>query len=897
MINISFDNPWLLLIAIPLFGFIIAAYCIAIGKENRTKHIVASFVLHLIMAACIVLSTAGTVLTCILTKTEVYVVADVSYSASANLDKVNDYVKKVEKGLPRNAKMGVVCFGKDQVLFTDLGEKLGDVKDAQVDNSATDIVAALDYASSLFSEDVIKRIVLITDGKQTGGDEATELVGAVEKLYSQNVYVDAMYLDDNLSPTAKEVQIDTASFMQSTYLNHETTARVMVQTTYETPAVVTLYRDGEKVKELAERLTVGLNVVTFNLFTGARGSYDYEVRVQAAGDELDRNNVYEFTQTVSGNMRVMLLTGNSTDEAELQKLYGEKATIDAFGVGDDVPFTVEQLCKYDEIVVSDFNVDTLEYDTTFLDSVNTVTQKYGKSLLTFGDLSIQNQDDNETLTRFGGMLPVDYGNPNQGAKLLSIVLDISLSMDSRGHLLMAKQAVEQLLELLEYDKDYVSITYFADKIYPTDGAAVFTRDVKDGILEDLERIESKHGTAIEEGLRVGYGEIIPYVQRIANKQLVLISDGLRFSGSTADLGLEAATNKGYGIVTTTVLTNSRAAADLANLEEEKAGFDLMKDIATQGGGKFYHAKTTQEAKDIVVSEIASDFTESVVLDRPSQVLLARASDKVLKGLENASFAPITSYVNSKKKGGSTMVLSTMYTNTANVSFEVPLYAYWKYGSGKISTFTSGLSTAWSSTFRNETGEKFLTNVFATNVPEQKIENPYIVEMDFDGIHATVTLTPAVVDLDAVATVEVTTPDGKSYTDEMIFYATGYTYRFSASELGKYTVKVNYAYANVEFPSETSFHATYATEYDRFATFDPADLYAAIRNRGTVSENGEITLVNDEKAASTYTVQCTVPLLVVAVSLFVVDVAVRKLKWADIKGLFKRDKKNVGGEKK
>ncbi|MBQ9729898.1 MAG: VWA domain-containing protein [Clostridia bacterium] len=896
MINISFDNPWLLLLAIPVFGFIIAGYCIAIGKENRTKHIVASFVLHLVMAACIVLSTAGTVLTCVLTKTEVYVLADVSYSANANLDTVNGYVQKVKKGLPKNAEMGVICFGKDQQLVTEMGEKIVSVKEAQVDESATDIVSALEYASTLFSEDVIKRIVLITDGKQTGGEAAAELVNAVEKLYAQNVYVDAMYVNDNLSPNAKEVQISTASYMQSTYLNHETKAQVMVQTTYETPAVVSLYKDGVKVKDVAQRLTVGLNVVNFDLFTAARGTYDYEVRVQAAEDELSLNNAYGFTQTVSGEMRVLLISGNAADEASIETLYGDKATVDAYINTTDVPFTVEQLCKYYEIVISDFDVDTLEYDTTFLDSLNVVTQTYGKSLLTFGDMRIQDQDENETLTTFSGMLPVNYGNANQGAKFLSIVLDISSSMDGRGHFILAKHAVEQLMELLEFEKDYIAVTYFADKVYPFKGATTFTEEVKEEILDDLEVRETKHGTAIEEGLKVGYNEVVPYAQTIANKQVMLISDGLRFSGSDEDLGAVAAGYKSLGIATSTILTNSREVADIQDVEAEYNGLLLMKDIAADGGGKYYHAKTTAEIKKLILTEVAANLTESVVLNKPSTVILSRASDKSLQGVDTQSFAKINSYVNSTPKGGATTVLSTLYVNSENVSTEVPLYAYWKYGNGRVATFTSALSGDWSAAFRNQTGEKFLSNVFATNVPAQKVENPYLVDMVFDGLHATVSLTPAVVDLDAVATVEIVTPNGQSYTDEMVFYATGYTYRFSASELGKYTVRVNYSYANVSFPSEWTFHATYASEYDRFTTFDPAELYAALRNRGVVSEDGEITLVNDEKAASTYVVQCTVPLVMTAVLLFVIDVAVRKLKWADIKGLFKRKKKETGGGK-
>ena len=134
----------------------------------------------------------------------------------------------IDDELPRNAKLGVVCFGKDSELITPLGKEIKDVKTSTVDNSATDIVSALEYTATLFGDETIKRIVLITDGKQTGGDEASALVSAIEKLHAQNVQVDAMYLDDNISPSAKEVQISSVAYMQSTYLNHDATAEIFL---------------------------------------------------------------------------------------------------------------------------------------------------------------------------------------------------------------------------------------------------------------------------------------------------------------------------------------------------------------------------------------------------------------------------------------------------------------------------------------------------------------------------------------------------------------------------------------------------------------------------------------------------------------------------------------------
>ena len=163
MRNISFDNPYLLLIFIPLLLLIVIPFVIAIRKENISKSAVASLVLHIVIAICVTLALAGITYTTVMTETHVWVVADVSYSANRNLDTVDSYIKELEGKLPKNSKMGVICFGKNYETITELGEPIVSVKDSGVDDSATDISSALEYASTLFGNEAVNRIVLITD--------------------------------------------------------------------------------------------------------------------------------------------------------------------------------------------------------------------------------------------------------------------------------------------------------------------------------------------------------------------------------------------------------------------------------------------------------------------------------------------------------------------------------------------------------------------------------------------------------------------------------------------------------------------------------------------------------------------------------------------------------------
>ena len=62
MRNVSFDNWWLLLIAVPLAVAVVVPYLWAIRKENKTKATVTSLILHIVIVCIIALALAGSVI-------------------------------------------------------------------------------------------------------------------------------------------------------------------------------------------------------------------------------------------------------------------------------------------------------------------------------------------------------------------------------------------------------------------------------------------------------------------------------------------------------------------------------------------------------------------------------------------------------------------------------------------------------------------------------------------------------------------------------------------------------------------------------------------------------------------------------------------------------------------
>ena len=908
MRNISFDNPYWLFILIPLAAGVLIPFFISIRKDNRSKSVIASLILHVLILILVGLGVAGTVITTVMTRTEVWVVADLSYSANKSTEDIDRYLAEIRDNLPNNSELGVICFGKDYTVHTELGAELTSVKDAKVDQSATDIATAIEYAGTLFSEDAIKRVILITDGRETVSEDVSGMVAAVEGLVARNIAIDAMYLDSNLDASAREAQLTGVDFHAATYLNHETTADALVQVSFDTRGIVSLYRGGEKLIDRAVELTQGYNVVNFALPTDQAGEFDYELRVSVEGDESSYNNQYSFTQTVSGDIRVLMLASKAEDIAAAHTLFGERAHLDvvmiaakqsefnaakerfkdseSVTVWEDpkkIPCSVEELCLYDEILLASVDIREVYNVSAFIESVETVVSQYGKSLVTVGDAKIQNKTD-ESLESLEDMLPVKFGNSAQDPKLYTIVIDVSRSMFTASRLSVAKQAAIHLLSLLNDEDDVIVVTFAGtvDVLQNTTKASN-----REDIAKKIMAIDPEQGTSVGGGLAAAIEKML--AQDHDKKQVMLISDGMNYTAEKIEINGKVMTPVQ---IADYMYQNDVYVSAMNPYNQEAAGIKLLQDIAHAAGGEYYYIKDEAALTELIFTDIADDVTESVI-EKETPVHIKKPLDDVMEGI---SYLPaIHGYVHSKAKVSAETVLTVDYEkikhkngedSTVNI-VEVPLYAYWKYGNGHVASFTSTLSGEWVKAWQGDAGQGLLSNLFEANIPEEKHDTPYTVSVEYDGVYTNVEIIPAILSPETLVDVTVTSPDGKSSTERLTFDASRYFYQFEAPTLGKYTVAVVYTAKNGTFTSQSDFFISYSPEYDRFANFDASMLYAAIRHRGTVKEDTIPSLVNDAERVATYRLTFTVPFMIAAVALYVLDIIIRKIKWSDIRGLFKR----------
>ena len=932
MSNISFDNVYLLLIAVPLIVLFTVPFALAIRKDNRNGHNVASQVLHVVMAVLIAFVAAGTNITTVLSETHVYVVADVSFSARNNLDIIDDYITNMD--LPRGAKLGLVCYGKDYELVGALGDpkKVPSVKTATVDDSETNTAEALSYAGTLFPAGVIKRVVLITDAKDSDARDANAIRRAVDGLAAQNVKVDAVFIDDNIREDEQEVQISGVEFTPNVFTGSAEKVRVSVQSSYETFAVVTLRKDGVSLETKPVDLTLGLNTIGFTLDTTQAGTFEYELSVVAEGDGVAENNTYAFTQKVFDTMHLLVVTGAWDDCTALISRYGSRAQMDIYEsdssvatavktayknqLGDNidlhindtaVPVSVEDFCKYDEIILADVDISTLTSCTAFVDGLYKAVSVLGKSLITVGNLYIQNRGDND-LKQLEDMLPVKFGNSEEDPKLYTLVIDGSRSMETLGHLVIAKQVATHLVNLLN-DKDEICIvTFFGDVRIVQEPVPLINRNA---VIEKINGIELIQGTLISKGLSTAANLItnLDY----ADKQVMLITDGLSYTDESDDPVAIAEEMYRNGIVTSVFDVGRQGDAQDGSGSNPDGPSNTAKTtlqrIARVGSGfarnssekgNYYYSPNVEFFEQIDFGPLADSLTESVVR-KDTAVSVGRRTDSVLSDIDAAQIPAVSGYVYSKTEADATTVLFVEHER-ASGTVQKPLYAYRNQGIGRVASFTSSFNEDWLARWESAgLSGVFFENVLQTCVPTQKTAVPYTVAVLRKGKYSRVEVALVEQHFGTAAKITVTDPDGETLEGEMSVSLGNYYFEMETARVGKYEIRIDYLYNGTAYSADTTVHIAYADEYDVFAVYESSPLHRAIDGRGSVigdaltAEKEVLKIRNGDDEVGKRVVELTAPLLMITVVLLIADIVIRKLKWEDIVSFFGL-RKNGGGKR-
>ena len=246
-----FASPLLLLLAVP----VIAVVCCATEFMNRRRHKkreqrLALLLRILTIFVAALLASGMTVVTDRL-GTTVLIAADTS-------DSVKDYAGQIAAdtkslvGMIRRENVKVVSFA-EKTIPERVNEKNGEAVQltTQENGGVTDIARILNESLSLLPPNMHGRIILLTDGLETGGDA----VAAARTLANKGIRVDTvLYTTEQVIPEAeiKSIVLPAEASLGTTY-----DVIVTVQSSTVMGGKLALYDNDEFVREVMVSLKNG----------------------------------------------------------------------------------------------------------------------------------------------------------------------------------------------------------------------------------------------------------------------------------------------------------------------------------------------------------------------------------------------------------------------------------------------------------------------------------------------------------------------------------------------------------------------------------------------------------------------------------------------------------------
>ena len=205
--SICFQYPLRLLIFIPALAVILIPL-LRIPKKRRTIKKNLPALLRSIVSLLLVFAISGLQYSFSSSLQAVVLVIDQSDSVSSVSDEMLEKAQEIIDSIDGSVLVGAVKFAERQAVLFDFSAEDRTVirpepkttaelvygGDNPVGVSVTNIEQALDYAASLFPDGRAKRIILLTDGRETDGHAEA----AAQALANRGIRVDAFHFDTTL---------------------------------------------------------------------------------------------------------------------------------------------------------------------------------------------------------------------------------------------------------------------------------------------------------------------------------------------------------------------------------------------------------------------------------------------------------------------------------------------------------------------------------------------------------------------------------------------------------------------------------------------------------------------------------------------------------------------------
>lgn len=779
-------------------------------------------------------------------------VVDLSSSNEEHIKESEKYLQETIAKMPSGNAYGIVTFGKNALVEQFLtGEDYYGGLLTLPEKTATNFEDAISKALTLIPTDCSGRLVLLTDGKETRGD-IYHMGQAL--LASQAEFLTLIYEDEE----TPDAYIDNVTLPSYLHPGDKYSITVLVESNYDTDAVITLYNGSTQTASNGVHLNRGSNRFVFSsqvdANAGSGAMENLRVQVQAEGDTCPENDVFSAYSVVESPPKILLVSGRGTNVSEFSSVlnaagcdYSVVSTLNA-------PDSINAMLSYKSIILADVYIDDLPVG--FLENLETYVKDYGCGFICCGgeeSFALGGYRDTVLET----VLPVDMQlrSINETPSMAMVmVIDHSGSMiDEMGetgasNLDVAIRATIVAVDNLR-DSDQVGVLTF-DSQYEWQ-VELRAADDKSAIKEQIKRINEGGGTTIKPALLEACEVLSESEASI--KQVVLLTDGMGETNDFQDV-INAYTSEGITLSTVAIGSFSDT--------------QLLEQLADQCDGRYYYSD--------LGSDIPKIFANEVFLGSDSYIQNGVFSLKVQKGheLTNHLFTDgwpvLYGYIAATPKmAAASVILSAEKEN--------PILTVWQYGLGRTVAWNSDVTGKWSGAF---SGKDDYVQMWK-RIVDYSTGN---ADMGEDSVNVVTSgewteITYQTKDYESSTEILVSIIDPKGDTTEEKLHATApgkYTAELSTPQTGLYHFNVRRS-ENGEIQSylTTAAAVQFSDEYKFDVSTDSYLKFVEQYGRLITKQDSVWNRVST-KARESYSL--TNWLLLLAICLFVADVAMRRFQF-------------------
>ena len=641
------------------------------GKFYRDK--IFYLVVRGAVFLCVLLALLGITLKKGSSQTATVFVVDLSNSNAEHLERMEQYLQETVGKMPAGNVYGIVTFGKDTLVeqFLTDGTHYGGLMTLP-EKAATNFEDAVSKALTLLSGDYRKRLVVLTDGKETRGD----IQNMAQALTASQAEFLTLLYENEETPDA---YIDNVMLPSYLHPNDKYSITVLVESNYDTDAVIALYNGSSQTAANSVHLNKGSNRFAFSaqVDTGTQSGAmeNLRVQVQAQGDTCPENDTFSAYSVVEAVPKILVISGRDTSVSGFASVLGaagcDYSTVSAL----NAPDSINAMLDYRAIILVDTYVDDLPVG--FLENLETYVKDYGCGFICCGG------EDSFALggyrdTALETVLPVDMQlrSVNEVPSMAMVmVIDHSGSMsgalDGSGitNLDIAIRAATVAADNLR-DTDYVGVLTFDDKY--TWQVELQTADDKTAVKDAIKQINEGGGTTIKPALLEACKALEDCDASV--KHVVLLTDGMGETGNYTDVISDYTAN---GITLSTVAVGMDSDTK------------LLKKLADNCGGRYYYSD--------ISSDIPKIFAQEVFLGGDSYIqngnfpLAVRGGHELTRGLFAEGWPSLYGYVAATPKTASNPVI-------VSADKEDPILTVWQYGLGRTAAWNSDVTGEWSGAF-------------------------------------------------------------------------------------------------------------------------------------------------------------------------------------------------------